>query len=221
MKIKKQTISNKVFEYLRDQIISQKLKSGDRIVESQVAKELGVSQAPVREALLQLEAMGLAESKPYVGCTVLPVNMNIIDEAYELRTMLEIYAVEKTIDTFATDDIQEMEYHFHKMQEALKVGDRETIIEEDFLCHEVIMKKTKNPMLPKMWRMTAEQWSSLTITYYDNMNYIVDSHVDIIKLLQEKNVNRLKEELKKHFNTARLITRHAFEATQCVTANQK
>ena len=135
--------------------------------------------------------------------------------------MLEIYAVEKTTDTFATDDIQEMEYHFHKMQEALKVGDRETIIEEDFLCHEVIMKKTKNPMLLKMWRMTAEQWSGLTITYYDNMNYIVDSHVDIIKLLQEKNVNRLKEELKKHFNTARLITRHAFEATQCVTANQK
>ena len=47
-------------------------------MESQIAKELGVSQAPVREALLQLEGMGLVKNKPYVGSYVLPVDMDII-----------------------------------------------------------------------------------------------------------------------------------------------
>ncbi len=78
MKIKKQTISDNISEYLRDQIMIRKLKEGDRIVESQIAKELGVSQAPVREALLQLEGMGLVKNKPYVGSYVLPVDMDII-----------------------------------------------------------------------------------------------------------------------------------------------
>ncbi len=78
MKIKKQTISDNISEYLRDQIMTRKLKEGDRIVESQIAKELGVSQAPVREALLQLEGMGLVKNKPYVGSYVLPVDMDII-----------------------------------------------------------------------------------------------------------------------------------------------
>ncbi len=78
MKIKKQTLSDNISEYLRDQIMTRKLKAGDRIVESQIAKELGVSQAPVREALLQLEGMGLVKNKPYVGSYVLPVDMDII-----------------------------------------------------------------------------------------------------------------------------------------------
>ena len=78
MKIKKQTLSDNISEYLRDQIMTRKLKEGDRIVESQIAKELGVSQAPVREALLQLEGMGLVKNKPYVGSYVLPVDMDII-----------------------------------------------------------------------------------------------------------------------------------------------
>ena len=78
MKIKKQTISDNISDYLRDQIMTRKLKEGDRIVESQIAKELGVSQAPVREALLQLEGMGLVKNKPYVGSYVLPVDMDII-----------------------------------------------------------------------------------------------------------------------------------------------
>ena len=78
MKIKKQTISDNISEYLRDQIMTRKLKEGDRIVESQIAKELGVSQAPVREALLQLEGMGLVKNRPYVGSYVLPVDMDII-----------------------------------------------------------------------------------------------------------------------------------------------
>ena len=67
-----------VLNAIRDAIFAGELNPGDKIIETFWAKELGVSQAPVREALLQLEGMGLVKNKPYVGSYVLPVDMDII-----------------------------------------------------------------------------------------------------------------------------------------------
>lgn len=210
MKIKKQTISDNISRYLRDQIMTQKLRAGDRIVESQVAKDLGVSQAPVREALLQLEGMGLVESKPYVGCYVLPFNTEIINQAFELRNMLEAYSAEFAVEKMKKQDICEMEEHLQNMWKALDAGDRLTIINEDNNLHAVMVKSVNNPMLLKMWQMSALQWASLTISYYDDMEYIVRSHVKIIELLRKKDLGELKKELKIHFENARGITQTAF-----------
>lgn len=211
MKIKKQTISDNISEYLRDQIMTRKLKEGDRIVESQIAKELGVSQAPVREALLQLEGMGLVKSKPYVGSYVLPVDMDVIQQAYELRNMLEAYAATLVIDKIKAEEIAKMEEHLKNMRDALAQDDRRTIIDEDNQFHGVIVKCVGNPMLLKMWQMSSTQWASLTITYYDDMDYIVESHVRIIECFKEKNLEDLKKELEAHFKNAAAIALHAFE----------
>lgn len=211
MKIKKQTISDNISEYLRDQIMTRKLKEGDRIVESQIAKELGVSQAPVREALLQLEGMGLVKNKPYVGSYVLPVDMDVIQQAYELRNMLEAYAATLVIDKINEEEVARMEGHLQNMRDALARDDRRTIIDEDNKFHGVVVKRVGNPMLLKMWQMSSTQWSSLTITYFDDMDYIVESHVRIIEYLREKNLEALKKELQIHFKNAAAITLHAFE----------
>ncbi len=211
MKIKKQTISDNISEYLRDQIMTRKLKEGDRIVESQIAKELGVSQAPVREALLQLEGMGLVKNKPYVGSYVLPVDMDVIQQAYELRNMLEAYAATLVIDKINEEEVARMEGHLQNMRDALARDDRRIIIDEDNKFHGVVVKRVGNPMLLKMWQMSSTQWSSLTITYFDDMDYIVESHVRIIEYLREKNLEALKKELQIHFKNAAAITLHAFE----------
>lgn len=211
MKIKKQTISDNISSYLRDQIMTQKLKAGDRIVESQIAKKLDVSQAPVREALLQLEGMGLVKNKPYVGSYVLPVNMDIIQQAYQLRNILEAYASTLVIEKIKEEEIARMEKHLQNMRAALTQNDRKTIIDEDNQFHSVIVKCVGNPLLLKMWQMSSVQWSSLTITYYDDMEYIVESHVKILEYLREKNLEALKKELENHFKNACTITLHAFE----------
>lgn len=211
MKIKKQTISDNISEYLRDQIMTRKLKEGDRIVECQIAKELGVSQAPVREALLQLEGMGLVKNKPYVGAYVLPIDMDVIQQAYELRNMLETYAVSLVIDKINEEEVARMEKHLQNMRDALARDDRRTIIDEDNQFHSVVVKHIGNPMLLKMWQMSSTQWASLTITYYDDMDYIVESHVKIIECLRTKDLESLKKELQIHFKNAAAITLHAFE----------
>lgn len=211
MKMKRQTISDNVSAFLRDQILRQKLKSGDRIVESQIAKDLGVSQAPVREALLELEGMGLVEIKPYVGCYVLPYNSDILDQAYELRSILESYAAAYAVEYLEEEKIAIMEGIIQEMREFLKIDDRKSIFDKDFTFHEIIINSVGNPMLQKMWRMASIPWSNVTITYVDDMNYIVESHVKILEYLRAKNADALKDELSRHFDNARVIARHAFE----------
>ena len=68
--IAKGTLRKEIQSYIQEQIASGRFKAGDRIVETQLAKELNVSQAPVREAKLELAAMGLLEERPYSGSFV-------------------------------------------------------------------------------------------------------------------------------------------------------
>lgn len=211
MKFKKHTISDEIRDYLRDNIISGTYPTGYRIVESQIAREFGVSQAPVREALLQLEGMGLVASKPYVGSYVLPFNVDVIKQAYELRDILEAYAAALAIDKIDENDIDELNQHLNNMREALKRNDRQTIFDEDTHLHSVLVKKVDNPLLLKMWEMSSVQWANLTISYYDDLAYIVESHVKIVEYIKSKDLVSLKKELDKHFETACQITLDSFE----------
>lgn len=211
MKFKKHTISDEIRDYLRDNIISGTYPTGYRIVESQIAREFGVSQAPVREALLQLEGMGLVASKPYVGSYVLPFNVDVIKQAYELRDILEAYAAALAIDKIDENDIDELNQHLNNMREALRRNNRQTIIDEDTNLHSVLVKKVDNPLLLKMWEMSSVQWANLTISYYDDLDYIVESHVKIVEYIKSKDLVSLKKELDKHFETACHITLDSFK----------
>ena len=108
MKIQKKMISSQVSSYLRDQIMRSELKPGERIVESQVARTLGVSQAPVRDALRELEGMGCVEIRPYIGCRVLPIDQRRMREAYDIRLLLESYAATIAVNKLTDEQLKRM-----------------------------------------------------------------------------------------------------------------
>ena len=78
-----------VFETLREAIINQTLKPGERLMEIQLAEEMGVSRTPVREAIRKLELEGLVVMVPRKGAYVAGISMKDIHEVYELRSALE------------------------------------------------------------------------------------------------------------------------------------
>jgi len=83
--IKKETLRESVRDYLRDAIICRRFKPGDRLVETRIAKELGTSQGPVREAIKELELMGFIDTVPYYGSFVHTFNQAEIKDTYHLR----------------------------------------------------------------------------------------------------------------------------------------
>ena len=88
----KETLRTNIKDYIQKQIAAGVYRPGDRIVETQLAREMNVSQAPVREALLELAAMGLVEERPYSGTFVRHLKASDIEDIYNTRAFLDEYA---------------------------------------------------------------------------------------------------------------------------------
>lgn len=102
-------------------ILTGELKPGDRIVESRLAQELGVSQAPVREALRELEFSGLVEQKPFSGTYVKQVTVKEIRQFYEVRAALERLGAECAAQRMNKEQYQELAMTMFSMEEAARV----------------------------------------------------------------------------------------------------
>jgi DNA-binding GntR family transcriptional regulator len=89
------TIREKVYEYLREGILSGTIKAGGRLVESDLADSIGTSRTPVREALHTLEREGLVESLHRVGYVVRPISELEVSELCEIRLVLEALALRR------------------------------------------------------------------------------------------------------------------------------
>ena len=92
-KIVRQTLREQVTQAIRMMLLTGELEPGTRIVEQDLAQELGVSRGPVREALRQIEQEGLLEYTSHVGCSVKEFTVQDVYEVYLLRANLEILAV--------------------------------------------------------------------------------------------------------------------------------
>ena len=88
----KGTLRKKIRSYIQQQIANGRFQAGDRIVETQLARELNVSQAPVREAILELAAMGLLEERPYSGSFVRKLTAEDVEDIYNTRAFIDEYA---------------------------------------------------------------------------------------------------------------------------------
>ena len=107
-----------VFETLRDAIITQVLKPGERLMEIQLADEMGVSRTPVREAIRKLELEGLVIMVPRKGAYVAGVSMKDIHEVYEVRAALEMLAVSLAAERITDEELDALERQVLRESEA-------------------------------------------------------------------------------------------------------
>src|ERR1051325_1024792 len=104
---KRRTLSDDVLNTLRERIVSGELEAGAPLRQNTLAKELSVSPIPIREALLQLEAEGLAVSKPHHGSVVASLSLEDITEVFELRTYLEVPLLRKAVSHMTARTLSE------------------------------------------------------------------------------------------------------------------
>src|SRR5918994_7649165 len=96
-------------EVIREAIIDGRLAPGQRLKEEELARELGMSRTPVREALLMLQSEGLVESIPRRGATVRSYAVGDLDDVYQLRALLEGYAARRAAGRISADDVVRLE----------------------------------------------------------------------------------------------------------------
>jgi DNA-binding GntR family transcriptional regulator len=123
-------LERRVYERLRDEIVSGDLRPGEQLVEARIATELGVSKTPVREALIRLQRDGLVEIEPYRGARVLEPSADDVREILELRALIECEIARDLARRRPQDVIDALEASIADSKEALDAGDTHRLLDD-------------------------------------------------------------------------------------------
>jgi DNA-binding GntR family transcriptional regulator len=122
-------LERRVYERLRDEIVSGELQPGAQLVEARIAEELGVSKTPVREALIRLQRDGLVAIEPYRGARVTQPSPEDVREILELRLLLEGRIARDLAERRPPDVLRALQLSVDQCLGALAVGDRRTFFD--------------------------------------------------------------------------------------------
>lgn len=150
-RIQPRVLRTEVLEALRVAILAGDIPAGSRLLEADVAERMGVSRAPVREAIRHLEQEGLVEIFPHRGAVVVGLPEAEIDAIYELRAVIEGRATATAIDVVGEDELVQLEALIDEMSGAIKARQVESIAEIDLRFHGLIVEWSGMTLLRHIW----------------------------------------------------------------------
>ncbi len=165
-----------------DGLIAGRWKPGERIVERQIAAELEVSQAPVREALRELEALGLLTSVPNKGARVRELNLRDVYEFYTVRAALEELAANQAVVKLG-GDVSVLEGYSAALHVDAADIDPLAQIEHAVAFHRAMVSAAENRILINMWEsIGVEVWTTLSLRLFRvDLQVNADDHDEIIE----------------------------------------
>ena len=181
-------------------MIDGDLAPGDRIKELQVAKELGTSQAPVREAIRCLETLGYVEHIPHVGAMVKTFNKDEIEEAYQVREALELHST-ALIGELQDDLARELDEQLALMKAATKENNARMFTQADNQFHRAIVASCENDTMLSMWESLKMQVQVIATLVKASMplDKIYLLHPPIVDAFRSKSRERASLLLKGHY----------------------
>jgi len=194
-------LADQVRERLLERILSGRYPPDARIVETQVASELGTSQAPVREALRGLEALGVVEIAPFRGARVRRPTDRELLEAYAVRSALETLAARLAVPRLTDADLDRLAAATDAMQSAARDDDRHGVAAADARFHEAIVELADNGTLLKLWRSLEpflRTYLTLAVPGADP-RWAADLHAPVLAALRSRDPEAAVRALERHF----------------------
>jgi len=186
---------------LREAIITGEIKPGQQLVETELAASLGVSRAPLREALQILSAEGLAETIPYHGTTVRRLTKADIEELYSLRSVLETFAIRRVIELHDPQHALVLRECFERMLAAAEAGALKQVNQIDREFHDTIIELTGHSLLLTSWSvvsMRVRQVMALLNRRNSDLKRIAYNHVPIIEAIEAGDTEIAVQLMEKH-----------------------
>jgi len=157
--IKSSSLSSVIYRQLEEMILAGKIKSGERINESQLATALQVSRAPIREACRQLEKHGMVEVYANRGTFVRSIEAEEVEELYDVRAALEALAGERAAERMTSKARKELKTRFAAMEKFAKEGSVVDYYEANTEFHLEIIRISENKSLAGIYDSICKQVS--------------------------------------------------------------
>lgn len=191
-------------ETIKERIIARVLDGtyppGARIVESAIAQEFGTSQAPVREALRDLEGMRFIESQPHRGARVREVTSDELGKIYPVRAALEEVAGREAALRMTDEVLELLEIELDEMRRAADADDVHGQLVHDARFHQLIVDASGNEVLREVWRsLRVEAGTLISVLRSDSdLRMIAELHRPILEALRVRNPELAGREMRHH-----------------------
>ncbi len=182
-----------VYDSIRNAILNDNIKQGRRLTETQLAKVLGVSRTPIREALRRLESEGFIEIIPRKGAVVKIMGSKELQNVLEVRSVLEGLAAKLASYNINTKNEQELIDAKNKFYRAFKEDNKDAMIEHDIELHDLIFSISDNDKLVQIVNNLHEQTYRYRVIYINDKNYlksIVDEHEELVDAIINKDSSK-------------------------------
>lgn len=198
---------------IRENIISLKLKPGSGVSENELAKELGISRTPVREALQELEKMNMIEVYPQKGCVIAHINFDIVDEMVFLRKVLEKAIVEELCGNISEENLKELDRNIQLQEFYLDNKNPQKVYELDNEFHRSLFILCNKERIYNLMEGTQGHFDRIrALSVYSVKDIkIVSDHKAIVNAIRLNDKNLAADFILKHLSRYKLDQKEIYE----------
>ena len=194
-----------VCENIRQAIIDGTFSPGERLMEIQLADEMGVSRTPVREAIRKLELEGLVVMIPRRGTYVADISIKDITEIYEVRTCLDVLAAGLAAERITDEELEQLNTYMNEIGKHVVNRDMDKIVELDIAFHNVLYTASRNDRLASIVSNLREQLTGIrgrSMSYPGRLVETMDEHRALVDSIAARNVEAAQAAARVHIENA-------------------
>ncbi len=202
--IRSRSLRDRVINVLRDAIISGELMPGQPLVGTELASQIGVSQATLRDAIYALSLEGLVDTVAYHVSTVKKLSKKDIEDLFNVRSMLEAYAIRQIV---LRDQAAQATHQLYticdEMDDAADLGSLTEVNQIDRKFHDTLIEHSGNELLAVLWNSVAQrvqQVMSLSNRQQGNLRQIAHNHRRIAQVIENGDAEAAVDLMKTHIN---------------------
>jgi DNA-binding GntR family transcriptional regulator len=195
------TLWQRVHRVVSDEILSNRLPPGTVLNEVALARSLGVSRGPVREAIGRLASEGLVHVRPRRGAVVASLTRAEFLEAYQVREALEVMAIRLAVIRIADEAVAELERLTAEMQEYAERGDVDRFFQANAAFHAAIVEASGNQKLREVYRQVVGQmgrYQMRSLALRGTLRRSIQEHRAIVRAMRRRDADRSAHLLSEH-----------------------
>jgi DNA-binding GntR family transcriptional regulator len=194
-----------VSDALREAIMAGTLRAGERMMEIQLAEEMGVSRTPVREAIRKLELEGFVVMVPRKGAYVADISIKDINEVFEIRTALDALAAGLAAERITEEELEQLERLLVEIGASIELGDIERAVDIDTQFHDVLYKASRNDRLVGIignLRELFQRFRTISMGYPGRLKDTVEEHKRLVEAISQRDVELAQNLAREHMENA-------------------